>query len=550
MFRPNDSHTRPTLFNTLTELPASVSKRLENSWAPLFYEHVFCKIDESAFAVLYSEDKGRPNFPVNILLGMEIIAAFYNYSVEDMLEQYYFNLQVRAAMGIRDIAEYAVAERTIYEFRQRLYAHARTHPGRESLVYQQFDSISDHMMSFTGIIREEGRMDSTQLMSNIRRAGRLSVAFDVLHQALRACPRECLPEELAAVLHPDFKNDLLYKAKAREIENRLHEILQLCGLLIQVAGQCDDLKTKDELQLLSRFLMEQADYDKETESWIAKTHEKGTTSKHIHSAYDPDATLRKKGDEVYVGYVANLTETCADENPVQFILDYVLEQNVVADTTMAMEAIPHLAENHGVKKLYVDGGYSGENVHDVAVSNNVSMYYTNMTGKETKKMPIHEFTFDGNKVTHCPAGHCSILSHYDQETGRILAHFDLELCKFCKAKHACPTSPKRQAQTISISKKQRIAAETRKQILDENQHRINTSKRAAIEGTNSVLKRNHGADKLTVRGMNKSQTKCGLIMLAYNFRQFVRAHVGNKRRSLVEAERRQRRDLFPVPSGA
>jgi hypothetical protein len=44
-----------------------IRKKLEKSWAPVFYEYVFCDIDEKPFSVLYS-DTGCPNFPVNILL--------------------------------------------------------------------------------------------------------------------------------------------------------------------------------------------------------------------------------------------------------------------------------------------------------------------------------------------------------------------------------------------------------------------------------------------------------------------------------------------------
>ena len=111
-------------------------------------------------------------------------------------------------------------------------------------------------------------------------------------------------------------------------------------------------------------------------SWTAREHEKGTTSAHLRSAYDEDATCRAKGDNVHVGYVANLTETCSDDNPVQLIADYILKQNIVDDTTMAKEALPHLAENHSLKDLYVDGGYSGKAVAETAASNKVSMHYT------------------------------------------------------------------------------------------------------------------------------------------------------------------------------
>ena len=58
------------------------------------------------------------------------------------------------------------------------------------------------------------------------------------------------------------------------------------------------------------------------------------------------------------------------------------------------------------------------------------------------------------------------------------------------------------------SQKSVIAADTRKEIEDKEQRRANTSKRTAIEGTNSALKRGQGADKLDVRG----KIKCRLAM--------------------------------------
>ena len=47
----------------------------------------------------------------------------------------------------------------------------------------------------------------------------------------------------------------------------------------------------------------------------------------------------------------------------------------------------------------------------------------------------------------------------------------------------------------------------------------NTSKRAAIEGTVSAIKRGHGAQKLTVRGQIKSALVMGFKCIAHNFQQ-------------------------------
>ncbi len=539
MFRRNENHRQLELFNSATFMDERIRSRLETSWAPIFYEHVFCKIDEEPFAVLYSENRGRPNFPVNTLIALEIIKHFRDYTDEELIEEFFFNLQIKWALGIRDIGECLIAERTLYEFRERLYTHALENPGTEDLIHQQFMAITQHLLEFLKLSTEEMRMDSTQIMPNIRRAGRLSLAFDVLSQAVKACPLEILPDHLAEVVKPEFRKTLLYRVKAREIPGRLEKLLQLSAEFIQIVAEHEQLQEKEEFKILARFLIEQAESDADSHRWTAS---KGKhTSNNLQTAYDPDATCRKKGDKVHVGYVANLAETCADENPVQLIADYMLEKNNVADTTMAQESIPRLAKTYETKEMYVDGGYSGEKVHETAKEHNVSMYYTNMTGKESGKIPVSEFEIQENKITQCPAGHPSALSYHDEKTGKITAHFDISFCQDCEAKHACPMKPKRQAGVVVITRKQRIAAETRKKLKDKKQHRINTSKRAATEGTNSAIKRGHGASKLAVRGHSKCRTVFGLIALAHNFKQTVRCKLGDIRRSLQDAERRRRK---------
>lgn len=83
--------------------------------ALLFYEHVFCEIDEKMFASLYCPDNGSPNKPVNILLSLEFFKHLYDYTDEQTLEQYYFNYQLNYALGQRNLGELYICERTLYE---------------------------------------------------------------------------------------------------------------------------------------------------------------------------------------------------------------------------------------------------------------------------------------------------------------------------------------------------------------------------------------------------------------------------------------------------
>jgi hypothetical protein len=44
---------------------------------------VFCRVDEAIFEVLYSDKASRPNVPVNVLVGLEILKAGFGWSDEE-----------------------------------------------------------------------------------------------------------------------------------------------------------------------------------------------------------------------------------------------------------------------------------------------------------------------------------------------------------------------------------------------------------------------------------------------------------------------------------
>ena len=77
-------------YNTLTDRE---KKFLEKSWAKYFAEHIFPKIDERPYAVLYSGKDSRPNTPVNIQIGALIIKEFKGLSDDELLEALMFDIR-------------------------------------------------------------------------------------------------------------------------------------------------------------------------------------------------------------------------------------------------------------------------------------------------------------------------------------------------------------------------------------------------------------------------------------------------------------------------
>lgn len=546
MFRENNAHQQRELFNSFNDLHPKIQAMLEKSWAPIYYEHVFCQIDESKFAEIYCPDNGRPNFPVNILLSLEFIKHHNDFNDEQTLDQFYYNYQVMYALGLRDLGELFLSRRTLYDFRKRVYEYTLDHPEQEDLVFQQFETLLEHFVKIAKINTKEQRMDSTNVMPNIKKAGRLALAFDVLKQAVEACPAELLSEILKKVTEPAFKNDVLYRSRGSEINSRIQAVIDLQQQLLEITKRFPEVYNLNEVQLVERFLKEQATFDSEKNTWVVKENKEiGTNS--LQSAYDPDATYRKKGHKEQVGYVVNLAETCSEDNPVQFITDYTLEKNTKSDVEMLKDRLPVIKDKTDLSELYTDGGYYSEEIQQLSQDSEVKVHFTDMTGRKAnpEKLPLSDFTIEGQKkITACPQGQVPVQSFYNEAKKGLTAYFEPDQCNQCPHKDNCPVKIQKKKAVLKVSQKAVIAAETRKEINDKEQRQANISKRAAIEGTNSALKRGQGADKLDVRGQVKCSLAVGMKIIGHNFQQLKKYF-----NSLKESKKDTAKINVPTPKG-
>jgi len=171
-------------------------------------------------------------------------------------------------------------------------------------------------------------------------------------------------------------------------------------------------------------------------------------------------------------------------------------------------------------------GAAPEKVVDKAKSLDINIHYTNMTGKNSTedRLPLTEFEFNKKfEVMHCPNGKKPIQSCYNTKTKISTSHFDKKECEGCPLRANCHIKEQKKAMVLRINKKSILAADTRAQINTAAVKRQNISKRAAIEGTNSCLKRSQGAGKLRVRGIIKCNIQIAFKVIGHNFKQTFRA---------------------------
>lgn len=186
-----------------------------------------------------------------------------DYTDEDIVEQFRFNYQVMYAVGLRNLGKLYLADRTLYEFWQRVYHYTVENPGKDDLIFGQFEKLTEHFIAVARINTKEQRVDSTQSATNIKLAGRLLLAYDVLTQALAACPPEILANELKNVLEPEYKTKTLYRSKGNGAKKRIQEIIGLGAELVSITEFSPEISELEAIAILRRNTCEQATFDRE-----------------------------------------------------------------------------------------------------------------------------------------------------------------------------------------------------------------------------------------------------------------------------------------------
>ena len=511
MFKTNKKHLQTELFGTtVLNLPQKIQKRLKNSWAESFYTELFCKINEQIFRSLYSDKKSRPNVPINILVGLEILKSGYGWSDEEMYDAYLFNLQVRYALGIRDMDEFVFELRTVYNFRRRVSNYIQD-TGKNPLD-DLFSQITDEQIKKYGIKTDMQRMDSTLIASNIRNMSRIQLLVEILQRVWRE-----LKEEEKEKYKKDFELFIkgtaiqyCYKIKTVETNSRLEIIGKLMNKLLTELNEA--YKNEPAYKILKQVFKEHFKIKNQgagKEKIIVRDN-KELKASNIQSPDDLEATYRKKGKESSKGYVGNITETCNKENKFQLITKAQVAPNITDDETLLVEATKELKERTEIKEIYTDGGYTGEAADKITEENNIEHKVTAVRGGKNRKeeMDLNDFKIeegeDDEPQTIKCVGEQRVEVNKGKKEGRYVAKFDGEKCQECPYVDKCPVVQlKKQSMMVLRFSEKDIKIGKRKQKYENNHVGVNI--RAAVESTIRSLIHPFGGHlcKLPVRGRKR-----------------------------------------------
>jgi ABC-type transporter MlaC component len=465
MYKKNQSTQQPLLLSDVSDLPQRTLKHLKASWAETFRKEVFLRIPEDIFQVLYGNGPSRPNVPVNLLVGLEILKEWRGWSDEEMYDHFLFDLQVRYALGCDRFGEGDFDLRTTYYFRNRLSQYALK--TGKNLLTDVFQAVTDEQIEKYKVKTHLQRMDSTQILSNIADLSRLELLVEALQRLYRVLsPAE--QEQYREVFQPYIKEtagQYTYRIHGKEA---VWEHIEQVGHVL--AGLLEKLKAYQEepiYQTVQRFFDENF---QQVETQVKAKTNAEITPGCLQSFDDLEATYRVKCHRAYKGYVGNLTETCDPKNPLQLITDVQVEPNRASDIALLRKALADLQERTELKTLVTDGGYVSPEVDILLMKSGIEQITTGLTGT----LPSHQ---DGKKalsdfemeldpeanVTRaiCPQGQSAVVQmSISQKSFRL--KFDPKVCLVCPLLQAgqCPvqTDKKKTLCFLTVPKERAISS--------------------------------------------------------------------------------------------
>ena len=513
-----------TLDDSTYHLTEREQKALEKSWAKPFAEELFPMIDEEPFRVLYCEDNGAPNTPVNVLIGASIVKEMNDYSDDEIVEGLMLDVRLQYALHTTSFKEQPLSDKSLSRFRNRCYDYYEK-TGID-LIHNCIVALAGEIARVMKITGRTRRMDSMMIDSNIKKLSRLELIYTCIANLVKRISKEggiTIPEELAHYATPNDYNQVFYYAKSSSYAEKCLTLLNDADTL---SALCKDACNNwEEYTLFKRCIDEQTIVDDGTRRLA--TREDGTMhSSMLQNPSDPDATFRSKAGKDHRGYVANVEESVGENGSV--ITDYQFEQNTYSDSQFLHDSLEKMDAQDETVILATDGAYPTAENQKLAESKNVQIVSTNMTGRKANDI-CADFVMNKEKtaIIQCPGGIEPISCGGPYANGQMRVSFPAACCHNCPNKDKCPAKIGRRVSIVIISASSINHAQAQRHTQGEEGKNF-AKFRNGVETIPSILRRMYHADNLP-RGKTRGGLFFGFKVGALNFKKLFTYRTGSGR---------------------
>ncbi len=548
VFRERDPQT--SLLASSHFLPEEKRERLEADWPGQFRRSALPLIDENAFRDLYHEWNGRPNKPVETVIGVLLLKEMNDLTDAEALGALDYDLRWHVALDLEP-EEAHTCQKTLHNFRAKLMAS-----DKGKLL---FEEMTGRIIEALGVSTERQRLDSTHITSNIARLTRLGLFCETARVFLGELRKkakgkfESVPEGLRKRYLKDDGTDTRYHdAKSSDAKRRIGVSARDVWRLVDRFKGDEAVEGLTSYGLLKRLLDEQCEVVEEAPAPkaddadvndppapVALKPAKEVKSDSLQTPHDASVTYsgrKGKGQEV------QLAETCGNEDKPEMITYAEQTRSCDSDEKVPVPAVENLAErNIRPKELLTDTNY-GSTGNVIECEKRGTELVAPVPGPKVDEAPAEnaesgitkgDFDVDpkGERATRCPAGREATSEKRDSGTGKVRAFFDGAGCDGCPHRDRCPAKPLRDGRRVLRTTVHAAVLARRRRYEKTKEFKKRYAERAGIEATNSELKRAHGLGRLRIRGFLRVRLAVYFKALACNVKRMVRHLAGEARKA-------------------
>jgi hypothetical protein len=545
------STSQGSLFESQFQMSDKKHKRLEKTWAKIFYERCFPLIDESLFRSFYCEDNGAPCKSIRVVVSALILQAIFDLTDAETQAAVDFDLRWHLALGLDPCDDHDyVSQRTLQYFQEKLITH--------ETALLLFNDLTDRLIAELGINTGQQRLDSTHIVSNFAIRSRLGVFCETHRVFLHALRRAdmCSDTALLTAVAPSLRRrymddegtDTHYDdARASDSRRRLSVAARDAYRLRETfRGVVLPPAAAEAYALVERLVAEHCTIVAEPSAPAADDGDadlaavpvvvkeaKTLSASSLQTPHDPDVTYSgHKGQ----GYEVLIMETCNPTNEVQLITHVSLKRSCESDSERVIPAITALEERGLTPESVLADTAFGSTENVVASAQHGVELISPQPGNAPKEAPhvpefmVNEHDFQVQLTPSAPPSCCPLgvvamqtrLLTTDADGPIALLQMPTASCQTCDRRGWCPAMTMENGDTLVMLPLNELLPCWRRADESEDSFRERYNVRAGIEGTNSELKRGQGLGHLRVRGAPRVSLAMYLRMIACNMKRAMR----------------------------
>ena len=503
----------------------------EQDWCHTYNQRVLPLIDEEKFRHLYSEREGRPNASIRTMISLLIFMGLEKLTWRAVEFQFQRRLDWMIATNT-PLGKTKIDHTTLFKFYQRLEA--------DDTARELFTALTDTFIKACGTSVKKQRTDSFFIHGWLRILSRYGLFKETIRKFLHVLRKQKpgLYNNIKEQLSKDYlEKDFDLTEKDKELaQRRIAAMAQDLYRLRCAFENHKQVQHYETFKILCRVLTQQCEVKQENNTTPEIIIKEKPDPDTVCTPHNPEARYVRKGKQRITGDKAFVTETCDSENQTQFITDVEVTQATTSDSKQQNEIQDRLIDNHfKPEKQYNDAGFvNGQTILDseengIELEGPTAGRSQSFEAYAKQDRPLDAGDFDttvdeqtGELTLHkCPNGQAPKDQKRSEKTGRIIVHFDPEVCNACPLVKRCSVKIGQRLATYNVDEAEYAGAIRHHKYMGNRVYRKACAIRAGVEATVSELTRAHGLRR--ARHRKRSRTKLQVIFaaLACNVKRFI-----------------------------